>query len=268
VVKIYRYSQKKFTAFPEVRQFKAILELVAVLEKNIADEDYRRQIIPAILECLQWCTNDVRMHFPSLFKLSTDLTPHQILPVLTEALRMHKPHYNAGEIEISRYDGMNKDKLEEVPYPITVIADNLRSEYNLGAIYRTAECVQARWMYFCGITPFPPMNAFLKSSMGTAERVPYSVYPTETAIELCKEKGLPVIALETVLNSKCLFDYHPTQPVAVILGNEALGIEESILKLADEVLYIPVFGWKNSLNVSNAFTLAAYWLSGVIQKKL
>ena len=264
MVKIYRYSRRKFTSFPGVRQFKAILELLSVLEKNIAEAEYRQQIIPTLLECLQWSENDVKEHFHMLLRMHAEMAPHDLLPIVTEVLKTHKPAFNATDFEVSRYDGMFQDKLEKVPYPLTVIADNLRSEYNLGAIYRTAECVQAAWIYFCGITPFPPLNAFKKSAMGTEERVQYTVASTEHAIAYCKEKGLPVIALETVINAKSLFDYKPVQPVAVIVGNEALGISEDILKLADEVLYIPVYGWKNSLNVSNAFTLAAYWLSGII----
>lgn len=264
MVKIYHYSQKKFSSFSEVRQVKAILELLSVLEKNIADAEYRKQIIPTLLECLDWSTREVRANFPNLNKLTIKTPPRKILTKVTEILRLQKPNYNANDFEVSRYDGMFEDKLRPVPFPITVIADDLRSQYNLGSIYRTAECVKAAWMYFCGITPFPSKNAFLKSASGTEGRVQYTIYTTETAIRCCKEKGLPVIALETVINAKSLFDYKPVQPVAVIVGNEALGIDEKILKLADEVLYIPVFGWKNSLNVSNAFTLAAYWLSGII----
>ncbi len=265
MVKIYHYSRRKFTSFSHVRQIKAILELLTVLEKNIADLEYRKLIIPVLLDCYEWSKAEVKEHFVSLPKLKYMTAPHEILTLVTEYLRFHKPHYNAADFEVSRYDGMHLDKLKQVPFPITVIADNLRSEYNLGSIYRTAECVKAAWIYFCGITPFPPYNAFKKSAMGTEERVQYTVASTRNAIQWCREKGLPVIALETVTNSKSLFDYKPVQPVAVIVGNEALGIEEDILKLADEILYIPVFGWKNSLNVSNAFTLAAYYLSGIIQ---
>jgi 23S rRNA (guanosine2251-2'-O)-methyltransferase len=69
--------------------------------------------------------------------------------------------------------------------------------------------------------------------------------------------------METTSDAKSLFDYQATQPVAMIMGNEALGIEEKILALADEIFYIPVHGWKNSLNVCNAFSIAAYKLSGI-----
>jgi tRNA G18 (ribose-2'-O)-methylase SpoU len=100
--------------------------------------------------------------------------------------------------------------------------------------------------------------------MGTDERMNWQHFSeTAEAISQLKKQGIPVIALETTSDAKSLFEYQPTQPVAMVMGNEALGIEEQILSLADEVLYIPVHGWKNSLNVSNAFAIAAYHLSGI-----
>jgi 23S rRNA (guanosine2251-2'-O)-methyltransferase len=265
VVKAHQYSQAKFTSFDADKQFKAIVQLLAELEQNLHDSAFRSELIISIDNCLNWGCAEVKERLPLLTELKLESTSHEIVRIITQSLRDYKPAYNDKDIEIYRFDGMGREPLQGVPYPLTVIVDNLRSGYNLGSIFRTAECVQAAWIYLCGITPIPPFRQMLKSAMGTEERVKYTLATTENAIAWCKEKGLPVVALETVANAKSLFDYQPTQPVAVIVGNEALGISEDILKLADEVLYIPVYGWKNSLNVSNAFTLAAYKLTGIIQ---
>jgi len=266
MVKLHHYSQSKFTAFSEDKQIKAIVELLTALEANLPDAEFRKQLIQSILDCLKWSSPEVREKLFALPELRAETGPHEIIEIITPVLRLYKHHYNENDPEIYRFDGLEKTTLQNVPYPLTVVVDNLRSAYNLGSIFRTAECVRAAHLYLCGITPTPAFPQVQKSSMGTENRIDYtSCSETEEAIRMIKEQGIPVIALETVSNAKSLFNYKPSQSVAVILGNEALGIDEKILKLADEVLYIPVYGWKNSLNVSNAFAVAAYWLSGLIK---
>lgn len=267
MVKLHHYSQTKFTSFSREQQMKAIIGMLYAMEDNIADDDFRQALIPPLLDCYKWCAADLQAELHDLEALKPEDTPHNVIRIIDPLLRKLSKTYNENETHIYRFDGREKDIHQKVPYPIRIIADNIRSRYNLGAIYRTAECVKAEWMYLCGISNFPPLNAFLKSSMGTEERVPYTLmHKTESALDDCRKHGCKIIALETTANAKSLFEYKPVQPVAVILGNEALGIEEDILKLADEILYIPVYGWKNSLNVSNAFAIAAYHLSGVTIK--
>ncbi len=267
MIKTHRYSQAKFASFSPEKQLKAIMAMLAALENNLAEDDFRQEIIPVILDCLNWSVPEVRKDLRDLEKLTPETAPHEALRLIDPLLRLYGKSCNEKEPLVYRYDGRVLGPLHKVPYPLTVIADNLRSRYNLGAIYRTAECVKARWMYLCGITAFPPLNACLKTAMGTQERVPYTlVSQTAEAIRYCRKDGLPVLALETASHAVNLFEYKPEKPVALILGNEALGIEEEILQQADGVLYIPTYGWKNSLNVSNAFALAAYHLSGITVK--
>ena len=266
MVKLHHYYKEKFTAFTSERQEKAILELLTALENNISDAGYRHAMIPHIRECLSWSAPALQKKFHALSGLDANSLPHDILKPVMHLLRLYKPTFDEAETEISRFDGVD-NKAVKVPYPLTVILDNLRSAYNVGSIFRTAECVQSEKLILCGITPTPPHPRVVKTSMGTEDRIIWSYHThTEEVIRQLKHYGMPVIALETASNAKSLFSYKPTKPVAVILGNEALGIEQDILKLADEVLSIPVCGWKNSLNVSNAFALAAYHLSGITTK--
>lgn len=265
MIKIHHYAQNKFTAFSEKQQLKAIIEQLTALEANLTDPQFRRQIITSILDCLKWSSAPVKEKLQGLEQITEDASTNEILELITPFLRAFKPDYNARVIDVIRYDGLKLKAGAKVPFPLTVIADDLRSEYNLGSIFRTAECVQAKQIYLCGITPKPPFKNLAKSALGTEERVSYKTAASVfEAIKEVRVKGLPVLALETASGARSIFDYQPKQSVAVIVGNEALGIEENVLRLADEVLAIPVYGWKNSLNVSNAFTLAAYWLSGII----
>ena len=74
-----------------------------------------------------------------------------------------------------------------------------------------------------------------------------------------KKEGVRVLGFETVCQSKSLFDYSPRpgEPVAILVGNERHGLDQKVLKLCDEVIHIPVYGRKNSLNVASAFSIAA-----------
>lgn len=267
MIKLHKYSQSKFTGFSKDKQLKAILELLSVLEQNIADSEYRKELIPVIMDCLNWSTTDIQKEMPHLYKLEKAAYPQDILNIIVPILSYYNRGFVETEPELFRFDGLHGKPEAKPPYPIYVIMDNLRSAYNTGSIFRTAECVQAEWLFVCGITPLPIYPKVFKTAMGTSERVKWTfMAEAQEAVQFLKEKGIPIIAMETTSKAMNMFDYKPSQPVAVILGNEALGIDERVLAMADEVLYIPVLGWKNSLNVSNAFAIAAYWLSGIVSK--
>jgi tRNA G18 (ribose-2'-O)-methylase SpoU len=264
VVKLHHYHREKFTSFPADKQKKAILELLCALENNLTNAEYRQQILLAIQDCIDWSVADVSALFKPVSKVNPDASAHALIQIVVPLLRSLKHNYDETDNVIHRFDGINPGNCGKVPFPLTVVLDNLRSAYNVGSIFRTAECVQASKMCLCGITPAPNHPKLSKTAMGTESRLAWQHFAkTEDAIRELKQNGLPIIALETTSQARSIYDYVPLQPVAVIMGCEALGIEDKVLSLADEVLYIPVYGWKNSLNVSNAFALAAYTLSGV-----
>jgi 23S rRNA (guanosine2251-2'-O)-methyltransferase len=262
--KLHHYSIDKFQGMDEAKQIKAILQLLSVLEKNLAEPEFAPALISSVLQCLSWSRPAVAQQFYTLNQLTAASSAHEIIKLVTPLLRDLKPNYDESDIEILRYDGEANPAAINVPYPLTVVLDNLRSAYNVGSIFRTAECVQAAKLCLCGITPCPPHPKVVRTAMGTEERLLWSYYThTSEAIRQLQKFGMPVLALETSVKARSLFDYSPVRPCALILGNEALGIEDEILNQADEILSIPTHGWKNSLNVSNAFALAAYHLSGI-----
>jgi 23S rRNA (guanosine2251-2'-O)-methyltransferase len=264
MIKLHHFSRDKFQGFDEEQQTKALLQLLCALESNIAYPEHRQALLPSILECFHWSTAGVQEQFTGLSHLADITSPHDIQKLIIPIIRARKQNYNENDSEILRYDGTSDQSGVSVPYPVTVILDNLRSAYNVGSIFRTAECVGAKSIYLCGITPTPPHPKLSKTAMGTDTRLAWQHFSdTADAILTLKKQGIPVIALETTSDAKPLYEYQATQPVAMLMGNEALGIEEKILALADEILYIPMHGWKNSLNVCNAFSLAAYRLSGI-----
>lgn len=150
---------------------------------------------------------------------------------------------------------------------LVVILDNIRSAYNVGAIFRTAEGVGVKKLHLCGLTPVPNQSgAVAKTGLGAESLVKWEYWPNglAAASEL-KDKGYNLVALERIENALLLNDYRPyptdKPKIALILGNEKAGVDPGIIKLCDAVLSLPMMGKKVSLNVAVAFGAAAYWLS-------
>jgi 23S rRNA (guanosine2251-2'-O)-methyltransferase len=138
-------------------------------------------------------------------------------------------------------------------FPVTVILDNLRSAFNVGSIFRTADCALVEKIVTCGITAHPPNRKLEKTALGT---IPFIAWEHRTdAAEAARELrsgGRRIVALETTDRSGILWESRFSLPAALVVGNEALGVSREVLDLADEVIEIPMFGFKNSINAAVA----------------
>lgn len=138
-----------------------------------------------------------------------------------------------------------------------VVLDNLRSAVNIGGIIRTAEFFGLEEVWMCGYTATPENAQVLKSSLGSETFIKWRYFEsTQEAIDLLKEKAYQVLALETSSRAKDINAYNFTKPCALILGNERFGVSTNLLAQADDLLIIPGYGVKNSLNVVCAFAIA------------
>lgn len=153
--------------------------------------------------------------------------------------------------------------------PVTVILDNLRSAFNVGSIIRTSDCALIEKLIMCGITAHPPHKKLEKTALGTLPYVKcdYEQYLID-AVQKQKDQGMPVIALETTNRSKVLWEYKFSMPACLVLGNEALGVSEDILHIADDLVEIPMLGFKNSINVAVAYGIVIYEIQRQYWKNL
>ncbi len=143
--------------------------------------------------------------------------------------------------------------------PIVAIIDNLRSAFNVGSIFRTAECLGVESLYLCGSTPTPENRKVQQTSMGTSQRVNWRYFSdTKDALFFARDLGYTIYAVETSNSSKNIGKNIFIKKSALIFGNEALGIDESVLSKADKIIKIPLSGWKNSLNVGVCFGICLY----------
>lgn len=137
--------------------------------------------------------------------------------------------------------------------PLVVVLDNIRSMYNVGSIFRTADAFRIESVYLCGITSCPPHQEIHKTALGAEESVDWN-YCKETinAVSALQQQGYTVLAVEQAEGSTSLeqFKTKSGEKYAVVLGNEVKGVDQEVVDLCDGCLEIPQYGTKHSLNVS------------------
>jgi tRNA G18 (ribose-2'-O)-methylase SpoU len=146
---------------------------------------------------------------------------------------------------------------------IFAILHNIRSCYNVGAIFRTCDAVAIEKIYLTGYTPTPEREPekIKKTALGAEKTVKWE-YERNVGrlIEKLKKEGIKIVALETEKLALPYFKFKPKFPLAILVGNEKRGIDKRTLNKADFVVKIPMFGKKESLNVAVAFSVFAYYL--------
>jgi len=146
---------------------------------------------------------------------------------------------------------------------IFAILHNIRSCYNVGAIFRTCEAISVEKIYLTGYTPTPTTNPekIKKTALGAQNYVKWEKKRNvNEVISELKKKGVKIVVLETKNSAIPYFKFKPRFPLAMLVGNEVRGIDKRTLKKADFILKIPMFGKKESLNVAVAFSIVAYYL--------
>ena len=149
---------------------------------------------------------------------------------------------------------------------ITLVLDRLRSAFNTGNIFRLADAAGVKEIICCGYTPAPPHPRLEKTAMGADRWVKSrSADDTLSVVRRLKETGVSVVAVETAERSTFVWDYPFRFPLALVLGNEALGVAPSVLAECDGIVSLPMAGAKTSLNVGNCASAVLYSILGKYQ---
>ena len=152
------------------------------------------------------------------------------------------------------YEGIQK-------LPVAVLLENVRSMYNVGSFFRTADAVALEKLYLGGFTSFPPKKEISKTALGAEDRVAWE-HSTES-LQLAAQissKGYELAAIETSPRAVDLFDWVPRFPVCLVFGHEVDGVTPELLERCDSFVRIPMLGSKFSLNVATAGGVALYEL--------
>lgn len=142
-----------------------------------------------------------------------------------------------------------------------LILHNIRSAYNVGSIFRTANGAGVTKIFLCGITPAPTHPKIAKVALGAEKTVPWEYHKqTWRLLEKLRKTGIQIVALEQAPDSIDYRKFKPKFPLALVVGNEVTGLNKIILSYTDRIIEIPMYGKKESLNVSVSVGIALYQL--------
>jgi tRNA G18 (ribose-2'-O)-methylase SpoU len=156
-----------------------------------------------------------------------------------------------------RNEELNRKTLEEFrnagKHPVRVILDNVRSQNNVGSIFRTCDAFLLEGITLCGITATPPHREISKTALGATESVSWE-YAKETteAVRVLHGKGYRILAVEQTEGSRLLhrIDIAPGEKYALVFGHEIQGVAQEVIDLCDGAIEIPQHGTKHSLNIA------------------
>ena len=136
--------------------------------------------------------------------------------------------------------------------PITIVLDNVRSALNVGSVFRTSDAFLIENIILCGITSTPPNKEIRKAALGASDSVNWRFEEnTIDAVTKLKTNGYHIMGIEQADKSSKLNNFTlSNKPIAIIMGNEVNGVSQDVIDICDEVLEIPQFGTKHSLNIS------------------
>ena len=162
------------------------------------------------------------------------------------------------------YAGIRGEVLPPLPRnPVHVVLDNLRSAFNVGSIFRTADAGAVAHIHLCGMSVHPPHPKLQKTALGAFDYVPWTYHErTADALQALKERSITRVAIEVTEAAIPMDEFEWPSPVAVVFGNEVTGIGELTLAKCDAVVRIPMHGYKNTINVATAFGVVMYHVLG------
>lgn len=140
-----------------------------------------------------------------------------------------------------------------------IILDNIRSAYNVGSIFRTADGAGGCEVHICGMSPTPSNAKVLKTSLGSTESVPWNYFKsTDHALEEMREKNIPVYLVEISKKALKYNEVEYPEELAIILGHETEGVSRHILENYPNHIMVPMRGKKESLNVATTAGIVIY----------
>lgn len=257
---IFRFEKAKFKSLKKSRQLMMVQKTIQELEQRaIRKEDYH-ELLALLVKMQSWMEMDL-----GVSDLLLPNNDRQNMALLSGAwLNRHSLQARDADILVHDKDGdaPNDESIYQNAQKMIIILEDLRSAFNVGSIFRTSECLGVKELWLCGITCQPQDSALAKTAMGTDSLVSWRAFENaQKAVLAAKKQGRNIYALETVKGAKSVFEAEYESPLALVLGNEALGISQEVLNLCDEYIRLPMQGWKNSLNVAVAFGISGFFIA-------
>lgn len=242
------------------KKLEEIHQLFIGLEKDSQDSLFDSQLLEQLIFCIAELETSTDPILQKLAKYKDHLKP-------TMTLR----HFSTISVPFERYlkkaiqdddfmiTSTDRDHLVTKKVPLHFIMDNMRSAFNVGSVFRTADTLGAQKIWLTGYSPTPHQIQVERAALGATLVLEWETTHFEKAIEALKSAQVKIIGLETSAQAKEIsYPFTENESVAFVIGNERFGLDADQLKLCDEVRRIPTFGIKNSLNAATAAAIAGY----------
>ena len=171
------------------------------------------------------------------------------------------------KLRITEMDRLTVEEYKEsMKTPLVVVLDHVRSLYNVGSVFRTADAFRLQGVCLCGITARPPHPEIHKTALGAEDSVDWQYFErTEDCVQHLKKNGFVVYAIEQCEGSTLLNEIENEElrnkKLAIVLGNEVKGVQQQVVDQCDGCLEIPQYGTKHSMNVSVTAGIVIWELS-------
>ena len=180
------------------------------------------------------------------------------------------------KLTISEMGRMNVEQYREADkLPLVVVLDNVRSQHNVGAVFRTADAMRIERVVLCGICCCPPNQEIHKTALGAEESVEWHYYKDSLeAVRALQTEGYTVYAVEQAHDSVTLEEFcqlvesqksKDKSRIAVVLGHEVFGVQQEVIDLCQGCIEIPQYGTKHSMNVSVTAGIVMYRISEALR---
>ena len=241
-------------------QVEEIYRLFQGLEKESHDGNFDQQLLERLIDCIALLEKSEDPILQKLAKYKEHLRPNMTLrhfaTIGVPFERYLKKAIQDDDFIVANTD---RDHLVTSRVPLHFVIDNMRSAFNVGSIFRTADTLGAQKIWLTGYTPTPHQLQVEKAALGATYIMEWETCSFDDALKKLREQNIKIIGLETTSHALDLsLPFAEKEAVAFVIGNERFGLDMEQIKACDEVRRIPTFGIKNSLNAATAAAIAGY----------
>jgi 23S rRNA (guanosine2251-2'-O)-methyltransferase len=259
---VNQYSEAKFQELSMDRKIRVMLDLIYKIEESWDEAEVRKSGLKLFTNYFEWI-NLYESKDPLLSKISHlqfQIEEQMSLRSLLDIAVPLERHLNVSVKEEQLFNIDEGDVLvSRSTFPLYFVLDHLRSAFNVGSLFRTAECLGVEHIYLVGYTPTPDDKGVQKTAMGTDKIVSWSQHNhIDEVFSALAKLQVPVVALETAKESQSLMNFQVKDKIAILVGNERFGLSPQTLEKVETVVSLPMMGGKNSLNVANTLSIATF----------
>ncbi|MEE6250790.1 MAG: TrmH family RNA methyltransferase [Bdellovibrionota bacterium] len=249
-------EKNKIRSLSPNRRIEILYGLLRSNEKELSDFEAKDFLKAQFL--LDSLTKEKDLGFERFKEVLKEIPEPRNLQIFLSFLEKHQGISMKDEDFVFQVKEGDSVKSDFQKVPLYFVLHNLRSSFNIGSIFRAAECAGVAKIYLSGYTASPDNQKIKKAAMGAEKLVDWEYIPEfQSVLKTLNSQNIQSIALETVKDSTSVYDVSIKDKTAIWVGNEVFGLEKEVLSAVSRFAQIPLYGNKNSLNVAQALTTTA-----------